>query len=107
MVGTPIGNRDLRITLLTSDDEAGPLDPRILVTDAADSPVGDAMVMITIRHLEMNMGEWSYEALATEPGVSVAEDIGMGGRWRIEVNVTRAGYPPVVVVFIVNLQELM
>jgi hypothetical protein len=107
-LGTPAATAGLTITLGLSSDEAGPLTLTVGVSDAGGAPVAGATVVVKARHLDMDMGEFPHTALPTAPGRYVAEKVGMGmgGHWRVEVDVSRPGQPVVVVYFRVTLKGL-
>jgi len=97
--GAAIAVDGISVTLQASDDSAGPVDLSATVTDAAGSPVEGATVIFRARHLEMDHGELPYLAAETSPGVYDATGVGMGmgGHWRIAVDVTLPDQPPVTV----------
>lgn len=97
--GTPIVADGISVTLQVSDDNAGPVDLSATVTDAAGAPVEGATVVFRARHLDMNHGELPYLAAETSPGVYAATGVGMGmgGHWRIAVDVTQPDQLPVTV----------
>jgi methionine-rich copper-binding protein CopC len=97
--GTPIATNGISVTLDVSNDQAGPVDLSATVIDAAGAPVEGATVIFRARHLEMNHGELPYLAAETSPGIYDAGGVGlgMGGHWRIAVDVTLPDQPPVTV----------
>ncbi len=97
--GEPIAANGISVTLSVSGDQAGPVDLQATVTDDAGNPLEDASVWFRARHLEMDHGELPYLAAQSEPGVYQAEGVGMGmgGEWRIAVDVILPGEPPVTV----------
>ena len=106
MLGTPVAAACLTVTLRAGEPKAGPQDLTVEVRGPDGAPVTDAGVVILTRHLEMNHGTSTNEAVATGPGVYVAKRVamGMGGTWQAEVVITRPGYEPVVAVFVVRLE---
>ena len=76
------------------------------MADGDGAPVADATVTIKTRHLEMDHGTSTDEAIATAPGRYVAEGVsmGMGGTWQTEVAVLRPGAEPAAFVFSVALE---
>jgi hypothetical protein len=107
-LGTPAAVAGLTISLTISSDQAGPVVMTVEVTDERGAPVSDATVVVKARHLDMDMGEFPHDALPTAPGVYVAERVGMGmgGNWRVEVDVTRAGNEPIAAYFLVTMEGL-
>jgi hypothetical protein len=105
-LGTPVVAACLTVTLRAGEPKAGPQDLTVEVRDPNGAPVSDAGVVILTRHLEMNHGTSTNEAVATGPGVYVAKRVamGMGGTWQAEVVITRPGYEPVVAVFVIRLE---
>jgi hypothetical protein len=97
--GTPITANGISVTLTTGTDQAGPVDLSATVTDAAGAPIEGATVIFRARHLEMDHGELPYLAAERAPGIYDAAGVGMGmgGQWRIAVDVTLPGQPPVTV----------
>lgn len=97
--GTAIESNGISVTLQVSGDKAGPVDLSATVTDTTGTPVEGATVVFRARHLEMNHGELPYLAAETSPGVYDASGVGMGmgGDWRIAVDVTVPDQPPVTV----------
>jgi hypothetical protein len=68
--------------------------------------VSGADVVVSARSLEMDMGEYPYKATEAAPGSYVAENVamGMGGEWRVKVNVTVRGKPTATAFFLVTLK---
>jgi methionine-rich copper-binding protein CopC len=97
--GEPIVANGISVTIATSGNQAGPIDLQATVTDDAGNPIGDAVVWFRARHLEMDHGELPYLAEETGPGVYQTGGVGMGmgGNWRIAVDVILPGQPPVTV----------
>jgi len=97
--GVPIDINGMSVTLAVSSDQAGPVDLQASVTNDAGDPIDDAVVWFRARHLEMDHGELPYLAAQSEPGVFRAEGVGMGmgGAWRIAVDVILPGELPVTV----------
>ncbi len=97
--GEPISSNGISVTLAVSGDQAGPVDLQATVTDETGNPVEDAAVWFRARHLEMDHGELPYLAAQSDPGVYQAEGVGMGmgGDWRIAVDVILRGELPVTV----------
>ena len=106
--GTPAAVEGLTITLSISSGQAGPVVLTVRVTDASGDPVDGAAVVVKARHLDMDMGVFPHDALPSGPGTYVAERVGMGmgGDWRVEVDVSRPGHPPVAVFFDVTMEGL-
>jgi hypothetical protein len=96
---TPITNDGISVTLSVSSDQAGPVDLSATVTDAAGAPIEGATVWFRARHLEMNHGELPYLAADSGGGVYQASGVGMGmgGNWRIAVDVVLPDQLPVTV----------
>ena len=94
--GTAIESNGIFVTLMTSSNQAGPVDVQALVTDPAGNPVEDATVWFRARHLEMDHGELPYLAAQPAPGTYQAGSMGMGmgGEWRIAIDVIRPGELP-------------
>ena len=97
--GTAIESNGISVTLQVSGDKAGPVDLSATVTDTTGTPVEGATVVFRARHLEMNHGELPYLAAEIAPGVYEATGVGMGmgGGWRVAVDVTLPDQPPVTV----------
>ena len=72
---------------------------KVLLHAAEVAPIEGANVNFRARHLEMNHGELPYLAAETSPGVYAASGVGMGmgGDWRIAVDVILRGELPVTV----------
>lgn len=97
--GEPIAANGISVTLEISNDQAGPVDLSATVVDAGGAPIAGATVVFRARHLEMDHGELPYLAAETSPGVYQASGVGMGmgGQWRVAVDVTLPDQPPVTV----------
>jgi hypothetical protein len=95
----PIVVDGISVTLDISNDQAGPVDLAATVTDTAGTPIEGATVVFRARHLEMNHGELPYLAAEASPGVYQASGVGMGmgGDWRVAVDVTLPDRAPVTV----------
>ena len=64
------------------------------VTDAKGQPVNDANIKVTAIHPGMNM---SISGTATAQGkgrYAVQGNLGMGGAWKVKVEVNKTGLPP-------------
>lgn len=105
LLDTPVTVGDLTVVLTADGATAGPRDLTIIVTDAAGTPVTDAIVSLSISSLEMNHGVSARETEMIEPGRYRSERVpmGMGGGWRVEIAITRPVGVPVVVPFIITL----
>ena len=105
-LGTPVAAGCLTVTLRAGEPTAGPQTLTVEVRGPDGAPVADAEMNIRTRHLEMSHGTSTNEAMATSPGLYVAEQVamGMGGTWQAEVVITRPGYEPVVATFLVRLE---
>jgi hypothetical protein len=105
--GEAIATDGISVTLQASGDSAGPVDLSATVTDAAGAPVEGATVIFRARHLEMDHGELPYLAAESAPGVYDATGVGMGmgGDWRIAVDVTLPDQPPVTVFVEQTMEE--
>lgn len=97
--GTAIESNGISVTVQVSSDQAGPVDLSATIADAAGTPIEGANVNFRARHLEMNHGELPYLAAETSPGVYAASGVGMGmgGDWRIAVDITLPDQLPVTV----------
>lgn len=97
--GVAIVADGISVTLQVSDDNAGPVDLSATVTDASGAPIEGATVVFRARHLEMDHGELPYLAAETAPGSYQATGVGMGmgGHWRIAVDVTLPDQAPITV----------
>ena len=97
--GTPIESDGISVTLSVSGDQAGPVDLSATITDGNGNSIESAAVWFRARHLEMDHGELPYLAAGIDPGVYQAGGVGMGmgGDWRIAVDVILPGEPPVTV----------
>lgn len=105
-LGTPTAGACLMVTLRADETMAGPRSLTVEVLDPDGAPVTDADVIIRTRHLEMDHGTSTTQAVATGPGLYVAERVamGMGGTWQAEIVITRPGYEPVVVTYVIALE---
>jgi hypothetical protein len=108
-IGTPVAVEGLQVNLHTDADYAGPVTLTVDVSAKDGAPVEGALVVVTTRSLEMNMGEFPHRADETDPGRYVADQVGMGmgGDWEIEVDVTVPGHPTAVAFFTVSLEGPM
>jgi hypothetical protein len=97
--GEAIASDGISVTLEVSSDQAGPVDLVATITDDSGTPVEDAVVWFRAHHLEMDHGELPYLAAQNGPGVYQASGVGMGmgGEWRVAVDVILPGQPPVTV----------
>jgi hypothetical protein len=97
--GEAIAGNGISVTVDVSKDQAGPVDLSASVTDASGAPIEGAAVVFRARHLEMDHGELPYLAAESSPGVYQASGVGMGmgGNWRIAVDVTVPDQLPVTV----------
>lgn len=97
--GEPIPTNGISVTVSASGDQAGPVDLQAIVTDEAGNPIEGALVWFRARHLEMDHGELPYLAADAGSGTYQASGVGMGmgGNWRIAVDVIQPGEPPVTV----------
>lgn len=104
--GVPVTTSCLTVTVTADETRAGPRTLTVEVVDAEGTPVDDAEVVITSRHLEMDHGTSTDQAHPTDRGRYVAEQValGMTGRWHLEVVITRPGHEPVTVVVVVDLE---
>ena len=104
--GTPVVVDDLSVTILSDKTTAGPRAITAVIRDASGAPVNDASIVIRAHSLEMNMGETTSEAIATGDGRYLADplNMGMGGEWQVEIEVTLPGSDPVVFTFNVSLE---
>jgi methionine-rich copper-binding protein CopC len=95
----PVLSNGISVTLSISGDQAGPVDLRAAVAGPSGAPIEGAAVWFRARHLEMDHGELPYLAAEIDPGVYQAGGVGMGmgGDWRIAVDVVVPGKPPVTV----------
>jgi hypothetical protein len=105
-LGTPVVVSGLTINLSASSDQAGPETLIVELSDEGDAPVSGAHVTVSAQSLDMDMGEFPYEAAETEPGHYVADRVamGMGGDWKVEVDIAIAGQQPIVAYFLVPLE---
>jgi YtkA-like len=109
VLGIPIEIDDLVINLTTNKDQAGPITLTVDVQNGIGNPLTGAKVTVTARSLEMDMGAFPHETVETEPGRYVAERVGMGmgGAWRVEVDVQAPDGSSVIVLFRVELEGPM
>lgn len=105
--GTPVVASCLTVTLTAESSRAGPGTLTVEVLDADGTLVEDADVVILTRHIEMDHGTSTTEAVPSGPGTWLAENVplGMGGKWEAQVVITRPGAEPVAVTFALNLVE--
>jgi hypothetical protein len=104
-LGTPFAGDGLVVTLVAGAAQAGPVDLIVEVRDAAGEPVEDAMVTVRTRHIDMDHGVSTDEAVHQGEGRYLAKRVsmGMGGNWEAEVVIARDGEPDMVVIFRVVL----
>lgn len=95
----PIPTNGISVTVSASGDQAGPVDLQATIIDEAGNAVEGATVWFRARHLEMDHGELPYLAAGVGAGTYQASGVGMGmgGNWRIAVDVIQPGEPPVTV----------
>jgi methionine-rich copper-binding protein CopC len=107
-LGSPIAVEDMMVTLEAGSTKAGPIDLNVTIADGSGNPVTDAQVSVRARHLEMDHGEFPQLAESNGEGGYVAADVGMGmgGSWRVAVDVVRPGHDPVTAFFLVDLTGL-
>ena len=105
-LGTPAATAYLTVTLAIDKTAAGSRTLVVEVADASGAPVTDTEVMISTRSLVMDHGTSANHALPIEPGRYMTDQVpmGMAGAWHAEVVVTRPGYEPVTVTFLVELE---
>lgn len=105
-LGTPIAGPCLTVTLQADGTTAGPRQLIVTIVTPNGAPVTDGTVTVSNRHLGMDHGISTYEAVADEPGrYAVGQAaMGMGGTWQVDVTITRPGYVPVTVTFHVVLE---
>lgn len=81
-----------QVSLTTNPDPAqtGNIDLVVTVKDAQGQPITDAQVFIFTNHQDMaGMGD-EYEGVMQEDGrYTATAELGMGGRWRITVQVNQ------------------
>lgn len=104
-LGTPVVGDGLVVTLVAGSTTAGPVDLIVEVRDAEGEPVEDATVEVRTRHLDMDHGVSTDEAVHQGNGRYLAEGVsmGMGGHWQAEVHITREGHAEVMATFLVEL----
>jgi len=107
-LGTPVSGDDLVVELTAASTKAGPIDLIVEIRDRAGTPVEDATVEIRTRHIEMDHGVSTDEAVHQGNGRYLAERVsmGMGGTWQAEIQIAREGRLVVVVTFVVTLSGL-
>ncbi len=105
--GTPVSAACLTVTLTAESSKAGSGTLTVEVLNADGTAVDDADVVILTRHIEMDHGISTTDAVASGPGTWVAERVplGMGGSWEAQVVITRTGAEPVAVTFAIELVE--
>jgi hypothetical protein len=105
-VGTPVVVSGFTINLLASSDQAGPVNLTVELSDESGAPITGAQVTVSAHSLDMDMGEFPYEAAETEPGHYVADRVamGMGGDWKVEVDIAIPGQQKIVAYFLVPLE---
>ena len=85
--------KDSQISLTTNPDPAqiGSVELAVTIKDAEAQPITDAQVFIFVNHRDMvGMGN-EYEGVMQEDGrYTATADLGMGGRWRITVQVNQS-----------------
>jgi YtkA-like len=105
-LGIPLVVSGITINLLASSDQAGPVNLTVELSDESGAPITGAQVTVSAHSLEMDMGEFPYEAAETEPGHYVADRVamGMGGDWKVEVDIAIPGQQKIVAYFLVPLE---
>jgi YtkA-like len=105
-LGNPLVVSGFTINLSASSDQAGPVALTVDLSDQSGAPVSGAQVTVSARSLDMDMGEFPYEAAETTPGHYVADRVamGMGGDWKVEVDVAIPGQQTIVAYFVVPLE---
>jgi YtkA-like len=105
-LGKPLVVSGLTINLSANSDQAGPVALTVDLSDRSGAPVSGAQVTVSARSLDMDMGQFPYEATETEPGHYVADRVamGMGGDWKVEVDIAIPGQPTIVAYFVVPLE---
>jgi hypothetical protein len=105
-LGTPVVVSGVTINLVASSDQAGPVNLTVELSDENDNPISGAQVTVSARSLDMDMGEFPYNASETESGKYEADGVamGMGGDWKVKVDVAISGQPAIVAYFIVPLE---
>jgi len=81
-----------QISLTTNPDPAqtGGVDLVVTVKDAQGQPITDAQVFIFTNHRDMSGMGNEYEGVMQEDGrYTATADLGMGGRWRITIQVNQ------------------
>jgi len=104
-LGSSIAVEDLTVTLDAGGTKAGPVDLVVTLVDGGGNPVTDAQVTVRARHLEMDHGEFPKITQPDGAGDYAVDDVGMGmgGAWRVAVDVVRPGQDPVTAFFRVDL----
>jgi methionine-rich copper-binding protein CopC len=107
-IDEPVTVEGMTIALSAASSKAGPIDLTARLTDETGDPIADAQVWVRARHLEMDHGEFPSLMALSEPGTYVAEQVGMGmgGDWRVAVDVIRPGADPVTAFFGIDLEGL-
>jgi hypothetical protein len=105
-LGTPVVVSGVTINLVASSDQAGPVKLTVELSDENENPISGAQVTVSARSLDMDMGEFPYQATETDPGHYVADRVamGMGGDWKVEVDIAIPGQPSIIAYFVVPLE---
>ena len=84
---------DLRVTLAVTPNQAGSNRIAVELRGAQGQPISAEQVRVTLRHLDMAMGQREVGAKPAGPGQyqSSGNALSMGGRWQADVQVGAAG----------------
>jgi methionine-rich copper-binding protein CopC len=107
-LGEPLTVGDVTIDLEAGGTDAGPIDLTVMLTDATGAPITEALVSVRARHLDMDHGEFPKVSTPDGAGAYVAKEVGMGmgGSWRVAVDVIRPGADPITAFFLIDLTGL-
>jgi methionine-rich copper-binding protein CopC len=102
--GTPAAAGGIIVTLGTSKTKAGPVTLTVMLTDEAGARINRATVQFEVKSLDMDMGTSTRSAAGYGNGIYAADvNLGMGGAWQVDVQVTLPDRAPVVVRFKVSM----
>jgi methionine-rich copper-binding protein CopC len=102
--GTPAAADGMTVTLGTNKTKAGPVTLTVTLRDESGAAINRATVELEVKSLDMDMGTSQRTAAAYGNGTYAADvNMGMGGAWQVDVQVTLPGKPPVVVHFKVTM----
>jgi methionine-rich copper-binding protein CopC len=102
--GTPAAAEGMTVTLGTNKTKAGPVTLTVSLQDSSGAAINQATVELAVKSLDMDMGTSTRTAAAYGNGTYAADvNMGMGGAWQVDVQVTLPGKSPVVIRYKVTM----